>query len=500
MLNRRQFFVSTASAVALSAVPWPRLARAAGSAPTILRVQKRSIEVNGKPATVFGIRQADGTSGLVTAVGSRFRVQLDNQSGEPTLIHWHGLKPPYQQDGVPGISAPLIAPGASADYDFPLAYSGTFWMHSHQGLQEQNLLDAPLIIHDGNSPADEQEIVVMLHDFTFRPPTEILADLRKRAPPGSGMTMPGMTGEHSSMPGMNMSDMNMGDMNMGGMKMGAPMSMAGGMQMDLNDIAFDAFLANERTLRDPDVIRVEPGGRVLLRIINAAAASNFFVNLGPISAKLVAVDGHAVNPVSGTRFPIAMAQRLDLRLTLPKGEGAYPLFALLEGDRKRTGLVLATARGRVVRLAESAAAKAPPLGFDFEHRLRAAVPLTAKQPDRSYSVDLTGSMEKYDWGINGVSYGSDKPLLVATGERVEITMANKTMMAHPMHTHGHFFQVVALNGKRFTGAVRDVVLVPPMNAVTIAFDADNPGKWVFHCHNLYHMESGMMTTIEYQNI
>ena len=272
------------------------------------------------------------------------------------------------------------------------------------------------------------------------------------------------------------------------------------MQMDLNDIAFDAFLANERTLRDPDVIRVEPGGRVLLRIINAAAASNFIVDLGPISAKLVAVDGHAVSPVSGTRFPIAMAQRLDLRLTLPKGEGAYPLFAVLEGERKRTGVVLATARGRVVRLAENAAAKAPALGFDFEHRLRAAVPLTAKAADRSYAVELTGSMEKYDWGINGVSYGNDKPLMVATGERVEITMTNKTMMSHPMHTHGHFFQVVALNNKRFTGAVRDVVLVPPMNAVTIAFDADNPGKWVFHCHNLYHMESGMMTTIQYQGI
>ena len=94
-----------------------------------------------------------------------------------------------------------------------------------------------------------------------------------------------------------------------------------------------------------------------------------------------------------------MAQRLDLRLTLPKGEGAYPLFAVLEGERKRTGVVLATARGRVVRLAENAAAKAPALGFDFEHRLRAAVPLAVKAADRTYAVELTGSMEKYDWGI-----------------------------------------------------------------------------------------------------
>jgi len=310
------------------------------------------------------------------------------------------------------------------------------------------------------------------------------------------------------MPGMKMGGMKMDapmnmegmqGMKMGDMKMDAPMSMEG-MQMDLNDIAFDAFLANDRTLRDPDVIRVEPGGRLLLRIINAAAASNFIVDLGSLSATLVAVDGHAVKPVPGTKFPIAMAQRLDLRLTLPKGEGAYPLFAVLEGERKRTGIVLATARSKVGHLAESAAAKAPALGFEFEHRLRAAVPLAEKAADRTYAIELTGSMEKYDWGINSVSYGNDKPLIVATGERVEITMTNKTMMSHPMHTHGHFFQVVALNDKRFAGAVRDVVLVPPMNAVTIAFDADNPGKWVFHCHNLYHMESGMMTTIQYQGI
>ncbi len=474
IINRRQFLVSTASSVALSAVPWPRLARAEDGAPTVLRVQKRTLEVNRKAATVFGVSQPNGTIGLVTQVGSRFRVQLDNQSGEPTLMHWHGLKPPYQQDGVPEISGPLIPSGATEHYDFPLAYSGTFWMHSHQGLQEQNLLDAPLIIHESKRPADEQEIVVMLHDFTFRAPTEILADLRKSAPPATGM--------------------DMGDMKMGGMR-----SMQG-MPMDLNDIAFDAFLANDRTLGDPDVIRVEPGGQVLLRIINGAAASNFMVDLRPLSASLVAVDGHAVKPVPGSGFPIAMAQRLDLRLTLPKDEGAYPLFAVLEGERKRTGIILATARGKVGRLADSAAAKAPTLGFDFEHRLRAVVPLVAKVADRSHDVELTGSMEKYDWGINGASYGNDKPLMVATGERVEITMTNKTMMSHPMHTHGHFFQVVALNDKRFAGAVRDVVLVPPMNTVTIAFDADNPGRWVFHCHNLYHMESGMMTTIRYQGI
>jgi len=109
-------------------------------------------------------------------------------------------------------------------------------------------------------------------------------------------------------------------------------------------------------------------------------------------------------------------------------------------------------------------------------------------------------MNPYNWGVNGASYPDAVPLTVARGERVEIGMTNRTMMSHPMHLHGHFFQVVAVDGERFPGAVRDTVLVPPMMTVTIAFDADNPGQWVFHCHNLYHMASGMMTTLRYDAV
>ena len=93
---------------------------------------------------------------------------------------------------------------------------------------------------------------------------------------------------------------------------------------------------------------------------------------------------------------------------------------------------------------------------------------------------------------------TDRPLLVERGDRVEVTMTNNTMMAHPMHLHGHHFQVVAIDGQRFSGAVRDTVLLPPMRSVTIAVDAGNPGQWAFHCHHLYHMASGMMTTFAYR--
>ena len=155
MLSRRALLAGGVSSLAAPAI----LARAqnstdsAATAPTILRLERRDIEVNGKTASVYGIRQPNGTFGLTTEVGKSFRVRVENGIDEPSLIHWHGLTPPWRQDGVPGISGPPIPAGGSADYDFPLRFGGTFWMHSHQGLQEQGLMTAPLIIHDRARPA-----------------------------------------------------------------------------------------------------------------------------------------------------------------------------------------------------------------------------------------------------------------------------------------------------------------------------------------------------------
>ena len=139
----------------------------------------RTIEVNRKSASVFGIRQPDGTFEIRTEVGTPFRVRVENEIDQPSLIHWHGLAPPWRQDGVPGISAPPIPPGGSADYDFPLSFGGTFYMHSHQGLQEQSLMVAPLTIHDKRDRPDQQEVVVMLNDFSFTPPEQIFQNLSK---------------------------------------------------------------------------------------------------------------------------------------------------------------------------------------------------------------------------------------------------------------------------------------------------------------------------------
>jgi len=262
MLSRRQFLTSAAFPVALEAGGIPCGALAAQGEPTVQRLETRVLEVNGKPAKVYGIRQSNGTGGISTDVTRPYRVRVVNALGTDSLIHWHGLTPPYKQDGVPGVSGPPI-PGGTADYNFPLRVAGTFWMHSHVGLQEQLLLAAPLIIHDRAERRNEHEIVVMLADFPFTPPEEIFASLRKASMAAMGPAA-------------------------------AP---------DLNDVKYDAFLANDRTLADPDVVKVDPGGSVRLRVINSSSMSSYMIDLGPLAPELTGVDGEGVARIAGSRFP-----------------------------------------------------------------------------------------------------------------------------------------------------------------------------------------------------
>jgi len=477
MLSRRALLAG--GVAALAAPPFP--ARAQNAAPTILRLERRSIEVNGRAASVYGIRQPNGTFGLTTEVGKPFRVRVENRIEEPSLIHWHGMTPPWRQDGVPGISGPPIPAGGSADYDFPLRFGGTFWMHSHQGLQEQGLMAAPLIIHDERDRPDEQEVVVMLADFSFTPAEQIFENLKKSGSM-AGMAKPpaGAMASTSSM------------------KMASAAKSKADAAPDLNDVKYDAFLANDRTLADPEIVKVEPGGRALLRIINSSSMSAYHVGLGALEGELTAVDGFAIAPIRGRKFPIAVAQRLDIRIELPPGPGAYPVLAQLEGERRQTGIILAAGGAPVSRIADAADLASPALTLDLERTLRAEKSLPARKADRVHTLNLTGEMAGYIWSINNVAWNKDvPPLPVATGERVELVFVNETPMPHPMHLHGHEFQVVEIDGERFPGAVRDTILVTPGRRVVVAFDANNPGWWALHCHLLYHLDAGMFTTIKY---
>lgn len=487
-LSRREFMMTSAGAALIAGVQ-PVLA---GADVTRLRIATRQIEVGGRAATVYGVQQPGGVHGLITEAGRDFEVRLENDLSEPTLVHWHGLTPPWRDDGVPGVSQDPVPPGSTHDYNFLLNRAGTHWMHSHQGLQEQGLLAAPLIVRDpAERGRDEQEVVMMLHDFSFKPAEEIMEGLRGA---GQGMgTMGGMN--HGAMG--TQAQGTMGGMNHGAM--GAQGAMAGMEMMDINDVEHDAYLANDRTLDDPEVVAVEANGRVRLRIINAGASTNFTIDLGALQGALIAVDGNPVQPVTGSRFPVSMAQRIDIRLTVPAGGGAYPVLALREGAAERTGIILQPKGAAVVKLASMGTEMGPVLNLGFERGLSAVAPLPLRQAGRKITVDLTGGMQGYAWGL-AVDGQDNAKLRVERDERVEIMMRNQTMMPHPMHLHGHHFQVVAIDGQRFAGAIRDTVLVPPMTQVTVAFDTDNAGRWAFHCHHLYHMAAGMFTTVEYANV
>jgi FtsP/CotA-like multicopper oxidase with cupredoxin domain len=474
-VTRRRFLATGAALGAAAVVPHARAASAA--APTELAIASRSIEVKGRPAKVFGLLQPNGAHGLVMNAGDRFRVRLTNAVQEPALIHWHGLTPPNGQDGVPDVTQPLLQRGESHDYDFAVALPGTNWMHSHHLLQEQSLMAAPLIVRDPKEAAlDEQEVVVLLHDFTFQVPEKILRNLSK-----------GMSHDHGAMAGAAADPHAVHEMS----------RMPAG--LDLNDVSYDAFLANDRTLDDPEIVRLDRGQRVRLRVINAASATNFMIDLGPLSGALTDVDGRPIVPVAGSRFPLAVAQRADVRVTLPAGEGAWPVLFQREGDSALTGIVLATKGGAVAKVPDQAHHAIGAIERAAPMLYQAAEPLPERRADRELAIDLTGSMMSYRWGIAEKAAMAHHPhLAVQHGERVEMTLTNRTEMSHPMHLHGHHFQVVAVNGLRVKGAVRDTELVPVGGSVTLAFDADNRGNWMFHCHNLYHMLSGMMTQVVYR--
>lgn len=507
ILSRRQFLTASASGlVAATAFRVTAPAWANAAQPLSLSVESRVIEVSGKAATVFAIRQPDGTPGLTVRNGERLFLALTNRIEEPTLIHWHGQTPPMAQDGVPDLSAAPLAPGQTGGYDFP-ARPGTHWMHSHHGLQEQRLMAAPLIVRE-NPSADIQEAVVLLHDFAFAPPEDLLAALQ-----GGGN---GHGNGHGAMPmshsGAMMVDhaahmrqmaettqmpQAMTPMNMTPMDMAAHGPMMGPMG-HANDIDYDAYLANDRTLDDPEIVRVAPGGRVRLRLINGATTTAFTIDTGRLLATVLSVDGDPVLPVTGNAFPLSMGQRIDLLVDIPRDGGAFPILAQRETAAERTGIILATAGARIEKIATAGDAAAGLIGLDFERTLAATTPLPARPVQRRITMTLGQTMGQYAWTLDGQLYGHDTPLEVRHGERVEITFQNMSMMSHPMHLHGHHFQVVAIGGERVNGAMRDTVLVPAgMGRVTVAFDADNPGQWPVHCHNLFHMATGMMTTLRY---
>ena len=373
-------------------------------------------------------------------------------------------------------------------------------MHSHYGLQEQQLLSAPMVIRSPTqSKVADTEFTVVLSDFSFTSPQNILKGLLGKTRAMTEKTQE--KGMPDSKP-MSMSERReslvVQQWDAASKRLVSRKVQAAAPDID---VKYDALLANRRTIDDPQVFEVKPGQTVLLRLMGASSATNFFIDTGKLDATIIATDGEDVQPLHGNFFQLSVAQRLDLLVTIPETGGAFPVLALGEGSLLRAGVLLATPDVKAPKhpLAIQAQQKMGGLDNTQEVHLVAKEPLPERPVQRSLPSVLGGNMMTYTWTINGAPYPNRNSLNVKEGERVELVISNTTGMSHPMHLHGHVFQVTEIDGQKITGAKRDTILVLPKSTLKVIFDANNPGVWAYHCHILYHLATGMFTVLKYEN-
>ncbi|MCZ9330197.1 multicopper oxidase family protein [Nocardia farcinica] len=418
--------------------------------------------------------------------GEVLRAELSNALPAPTTVHWHGIALRNDMDGVPEITQDPIAAGANFRYEFTVPDAGTYFFHPHVGVQLDRGLYAPLIIEDPDEGSDyDTEAVIVLDDWLDgvdgRDPDKELARLREQGM--AGMDMGGQSG------GMDHGGMSMS----GSAPMSAPSDPAMPLGTGTGDVQYPYYLINGRLGTDPVVLQGRPGQRMRLRIINAASDTAFRVALGGHQLRVTHTDGFPVDPVSTANILIGMGERYDAVVEL--GDGVFPLVASAEGKTGQGFALIRTGSGTPpppdARPTELAAI---PLSAD---RLSAAeaVRLPDRKPDQILDVVLEADVNKYIWTINGKAFPDHAPLDVTAGQRVRLRFNNKTMMWHPMHLHGHTFQVVTGSG---AGPRKDTLIVVPNQTVEVDFDTDNPGQWMLHCHNVYHGEAGMMAVVSYE--
>jgi FtsP/CotA-like multicopper oxidase with cupredoxin domain len=460
-----------------------------------------TVDLGGRTVKTWGYGDdLPGRQIRVTA-GETLAVTLANHLPQSTTLHWHGLGVPNAMDGVPGITQRAVRPGADFVYRFPLDSPGTYWYHSHAGLQADRGLYGPLIVEDPHEPLGyDTEWVVVLDDWLDgvagrTPDAELKKLLGGR---GSGMNMADDDGKggdgggaegdpHGSDP--HGSD-RAGSDRAGRRPQRGRSALLGGVG---GDVTYPYYLVNGRTANAPRVFRARPGQRVRIRLINASGDTAFRVALGGHRMTVTHTDGHPVRHTATDALVLGMGERYDVLVTA--GDGVFPLTALAEGKGGAARALLRTASG--------AAPKASARPKELDGRLVSAdelladdaVALDDRRPDRTLRLRLTGTMKKYDWAFGGEPYDPEKAHELRAGERVRVLLTNSTKMWHPVHLHGHAF---ALTGTQDgPGARKDTVIVLPGRTAAVDFDAGNPGVWMLHCHNAYHQEAGMMTLLRY---
>ena len=546
-VSRRRFIQCAGMACLLPA--WTTSVARQPTASTALDIGEIPIVINGRSATATGINGTVPGPLLRYREGDRIAIDVRNRLSDDSSIHWHGLLLPSNMDGVPGLSFAGISPGDTYHYEFDLVQNGTYWYHSHSGLQEQTGVYGPMIIDPaGPDPVDfDVEYVVMLSDWTFEDPWRLFAKLKKQE-------------DYYNRQRRTLSDLFADASQDGWRATLADRRMWGQMRMSATDIAdvtgaTYTFLMNGHDPEANWTAIFEPGQRVRLRIINGSAMTFFNFRIPGLAMTVVQNDGQNVDPVTVDELQIGVAETYDV-VVKPEDDQAFTVFA---ESMDRSGYARGTLAPRTGMSATVPQLREPPIltmadmGMDHDMEMHAGMdhhmhnmPTTEpiehrhargpgvanvvstptsrldeagtglsdvghrvltyadlksldanrdlRPPERELELHLTGNMERYMWSFDGEKYEHvDGPIMFDYGERLRLVLVNDTMMSHPIHLHGMFVELD--NGNGAFNPRKHTVVVKPAERLAVNLTADAPGRWAFHCHMIYHMKAGMMREV-----
>lgn len=446
-----------------------------------LQAAPLNLDLGGSEVSTWGYNGGVPGPEIRIKEGDTLRVVVKNRLPEGTTVHWHGLPITNSMDGVPDVTQKAIESGKEFTYEFEVPFFGTYFYHSHAGLQLDRGLYGPLIVEPKReSLSYDKEFSLMLDDWLDGVGGAPEDEMKKLKSGGSAM------GDMDGMSGMN--DMKKG---MGGM------SGIGGEEAPRQwppDVVYPYYLINGKPAEDPEELKVKRGEKVRIRFINSASASIYRVALAGHRMTVTHADGQPVEPVTVDALRIGMGERYDV-LVDADNPGVWQLAAQAEGTEKI---------GRALFRYRGSTASVPPADYkpsELEKMLLLYGMLKAKAPDDRLSgapeqvlpVKLSGDEERYIWMINDKAYPEADTISAGGDKHVRFEFTNTGMMPHPMHLHGHFFRVANSTGR---GPMKDTVLVDPRQKLTIDWYSDNPGRWAFHCHNEYHMNAGMFRVVK----
>jgi multicopper oxidase len=442
-------------------------------------VAPRDVEIGDRTFSTWGYDGGLPGPEIRIKQGDTLRVRLGNRIPEGTTIHWHGQPIVNEMDGVPDVTQPPIESGEDFVYEFVVPASGTYFYHSHVGMQLDRAAYGPLIVEPENETvSSDREFTLMLDDWLDgvdgRTPEDELENLRSGGSEMAGMDMGG------GMEGME----GMEGMGGGG---GEPARTP-------PDTIYPYYLINGRPPENPEELEVEEGERVRLRLINSSSATIYRVALAGHRLSVTHTDGQPIEPVEADVVRLGPGERYDV-IVEADNPGVWQLAAEAEGTEKLARAVFRYGgeEGDVPPAEEMPSESTGELLlYEMLRAAPEAESVPGGEPDEVVRLVLDGDEETYVWTINDQVFEEADRIEIARDDKVRFEFENRSHMPHPMHLHGHFFRVDNGTGE---GPIKDTVMVEPMQTLAVDWLADNPGPWALHCHLIYHQEGGMMRVV-----